>query len=160
MRNKTLGVAAAIAAIMPLSLDAAPTRQANLAVSVNVTSNCSITGGTLDFGSYVSGQKDDKNGQATISFTDCGPGTLSFKLDGGREKSIKNRRMSSGSNKLAYQLFRDNARKNVWGETDDALNVQLPQTGSDVVTVYGRIAGEQSAPQGTYTDNILVSVTF
>lgn len=72
------------------------------------------------------------------------------------------RRMSSGSNLLAYQLYRDAARSQVWGATGNAsvptptvvdLAYSVPLLGGSLtvpVTVYGRVPSGQALTVGSY----------
>src|SRR5207244_3203523 len=49
------------------------------------------------------------------------------------------RQLASGANRLRYDLYRDNARTLVWGDTGTANVLQLTGTGSaQAVSVFGR----------------------
>src|SRR5215217_8164510 len=53
-----------------------------LNVSATVLSSCALSGGTLSFGDYTSGQPNDLDVDGTINYVNCS-GTLTFALDGG-----------------------------------------------------------------------------
>lgn len=106
----------------------------------------------------------DANGAV---MTTCNAGTpYSIYLDNGNYKS--ERRMSSGSNYLPYQLYKESARTNIWntaggtGAINGSGGVSLTGTGSQQTTsVFGRIAqGTILPPPGNYTDTVIVSVTY
>ena len=121
---------------------------------------CSITGGTLDFGTYNSGQQADASAEGSISYINCAAGTLDIALDGGTSGDIQARQMANGDSTLQYQLYKNSAASQVWGTGSDALQQQLLVPGSGDIAVYGRIPGGQNAPAGTYTDTVNVTLTF
>ena len=51
--------------------------------------------------------------------------------------------MSSGTNRLNYQIYRNAVRNAIWGTGADAHGVVLIGTQSGTVTVYGRIPASQ-----------------
>lgn len=71
------------------------------------------------------------------------------------------RRMTSeAGDYLVYQVYSDDSRKTVWGNavpTGVALTgTGLPQT----LTVYGSIPSAQMVPEGDYSDQIVVTITY
>src|SRR5215207_3485123 len=66
-----------------------------LNVSATVLSACSLSGGTLNFGQYTSGQTINLDVNGTINYVNCS-GNLSFALDGGGTGNINARQMSQG----------------------------------------------------------------
>jgi spore coat protein U-like protein len=155
------GRVAAAAALSILAGGAlAGTDTDQLTVTATVQSGCALAGGSLDFGQYVSGQPANLDVTGAINFVNCAAGNLTFALDGGGSGNVNSRRMSSGSNKLNYQIFRDPARTANWATGTNAKVTQLLTTQSGKVDVYGRIPGGQTAPAGTYTDTVTVTMTF
>jgi spore coat protein U-like protein len=81
------------------------------------------------------------------------------------------RRMSSGSNTIQYQLYRDSARTLVWGATGNAsvpnplvidLAYSVPLLGGSLtqqITVYGRVPAGQALTVGSYTSNFSGTAT-
>jgi spore coat protein U-like protein len=151
-----------LAALAVISLSQ-PVRSATdtdvLTVTATVLSACSLSGGTLAFGSYASGQTENADVDGTINYVNCS-GTLTFALDGGGSGNINARQMSNGANRLSYQIYRNAARNAVWGTGADAQTQILLETRNGSVTVYGRIPGGQVVPAGTYTDTVNVTLTF
>lgn len=159
-RSLALGLIAATA----LGLDAraaTTTKKTTLGITVAVVSNCNITGGTIDFGTYTIGQTTDLVGEGGLDYTGCAGATPTVELDGGREGNVSARKMSNGANRLPYQLYADSSRKTIWGTGTAARGPStLNANGAGTLTVWGKIAGSQSVPAGTYTDTIAVTMTF
>ena len=130
-----------------------------LMVTATVLSACSLSGGTLAFGPYTSGQAANLDVTGTINYVNCS-GNLSFALDGGGSGNINARQMSSGSGRLNYQIYRNAARNAVWGTGADAQGVMLIGTQSGATSVYGRIPASQIVADGTYTDVVNITLTF
>lgn len=132
-----------------------------LTVTATVQSGCSLSGGSLDFGAYTSGQQTDLDATGKILYTSCS-GELSLALDGGASGSVSARQMRSGANRLSYQIYRNPTRSAVWGTGADVHRVTLIGTGaqSGEVTVYGRIPKGQTVPDGVYTDVLNITLTF
>jgi spore coat protein U-like protein len=128
-------------------------------VTATVLSGCALTGGTLDFGEYVSGQPDPLDAVGQISYANC-TGELVFELDGGVAGSVNDRRMSAGSDRLRYQIYRNASRTIVWGMGAEAQRVRVIGTQSGRVDVFGRIPAGQVAPAGAYTDTVNITLTF
>ncbi len=137
----------------------AGTATAQLSVTATVQTNCSVSGGTLDFGSYVTGQPDDLDAIGTITLVNCANLTVTVELDGGASGNVQSRRMANGNAQLAYQLYRDPARTQVWGQGNQAFQGQVlaPNT---TLQIFGRIPGGQNVPSGTYSDTVNVTLSF
>ena len=130
-----------------------------LTVTATVLSACSLSGGTLNFGNYTSGQTANLDVNGTINYVNCS-GSLTFTLDGGTSGNINARQMSSGTSRLSYQIYRNAARNAIWGTGADAHGVVLIGTQSGTVSVFGRIPASQVVADGTYTDTVNITLTF
>src|SRR5215218_5063809 len=105
--RRTLGLAlassaAAAAAVAAAAVPAARagTDTDQLTVTATVLSGCTLTGGSISFGQYVSGQAADLDAVGQINYANCN-GTLRFELDaGGGGGNTASRQMSQGSNRL------------------------------------------------------------
>lgn len=131
-------------------------------VTATVPNHCSISTATdLDFGT-VPGLIDshrDQTSTVTVSCTGRTPWRMS--MDDGRHAAGGQRRMrqEEGPNHVRYELYRDPARTQRWG--DGASRLQGTGTGStQTLTVYGRVQGGQAVPAGSYSDTITVTVTY
>lgn len=140
----------------------ADTDTANLNVKVTITATCnihSVSPTDVDFGSIAS-TAIDTDAAGTLS-VNCTPGTdYTIGLDDGENVSGGgDRRMIKGSDYVAYELYRDGARSQRWG---NGPSDSLAGTGSgsaQTISVYGRIASANS-PVGDYTDVVIATVTY
>lgn len=118
----------------------------------------------MDFGEVgtagATTSQTDSTGTITVTCTLGGAYTEA--LDGGLHAVAAQRRLQSGVNFLAYDLYSDPARGIVWTSATPAI----PGVGTGIATVidvYGRIAaGLPFAPDnGTpYSDTVLVTLTY
>jgi spore coat protein U-like protein len=145
----------------------------NLAVSANVAGSCTITGTTaLAFGAYDPADVNfaanlDATGSVTVR---CTRGTVaSVNLGQGLNAAAGStcvtpqRRMSDGgTERLGYALYQDAARSTVWGcdTTNDQSYTSAGPSAPTTLTVYGRIPGGQDAAPGSYSDTVVVTVSF
>jgi spore coat protein U-like protein len=161
---RSLVAAAALLLGMVLGVPAAQAQTANLQVTSSVVGQCTLTGGTLAFGTYVLGQTTAKDGQGTVSLN-CPAGiNVTINMNMGLQGGGGARNMASAGNNLTYQLYRDSARTQVWGSgTGAAGGKQVSPTvaGAQTHDVFGQIPANQS-PSGTgnYTDTVVVSLTI
>lgn len=81
-------------------------------------------------------------------------------LDNGINNNGNNRRMASGANRIAYELYRNSNRTQRWG-SNNASDVN--GTGNNAVqalTVYGRVPAQATPAPGSYADTITVTLTY
>ncbi len=133
----------------------AQTATATLTVSATVTANCTVSTSALAFGNVntLSGSNVDSTGGLAVTCTNGTAWTASAGVGAGSGASFASRRMTSGGNLLAYNLYTNAARTNVWGNgTAGTANLTGTGTGgAQNVTVYGRVgAGQTGAPAGSY----------
>jgi len=171
---KTAVAAATLSAALVAGTSArAATATANLAVSASVGSACSITGGTLTFGTY-----DPIIVNSSLGVDLLGAGTLTVQCTllgsavvtlgqgsnaaTGSTDAVPLRRMknTASNDYLDYFLYQDVTRLVVWGNTS---GTGLPYLGTGLpipVTVYGTIPKGQNVPSGTYNDTVVATLTF
>jgi spore coat protein U-like protein len=128
-------------------------------VTANIPTSCSVTAGSdLAFGDYTGTQID---ATTTVSVTCTSGGAYTVGLNDGTHFSSPNRRMlHDTADFLNYELYKEEARTNRWGNSGAEL-VDGTGTGSaQTLTVYGRLPGSQSLIAGAYTDTITVTVTY
>lgn len=142
----------------------------NLSASSTVVNNCTVSTAPVAFGDYdpVSANDAtarDATGTVTVTCTSGAAATVKLgqgaNADPGSTDAAPLRRLTDGTNFLSYQLYSDAGRTTVWGN-DGATDVDHTGTGAAVdLTVYGRIAaGQNTVPAGSYTDTVLVTVSF
>jgi spore coat protein U-like protein len=71
------------------------------------------------------------------------------------------RQMTSKANDyLVYQLYSDVSRKTIWGNSAPT-GVSFTGTGApQTLTVYGSIPSAQMVPEGDYSDQINVTISY
>lgn len=156
----------ALSAIVLTAADAsAQTASSNFQVTANVAASCTITSTDLAFGNYDplvahSATPLDANGSVTIRCTKGTNSTIGLNLGSSPTGAI--RRMSGGADFLQYQLYKEAARTNVWGDSGaDLVNPgAAPSMAPRVVTVYGRVFAGQDVSSGGYADTIQATITF
>lgn len=130
---------------------------------------CNVSASSISFGVYDPLGSQPRDSNTTIEVTCSGSNeTVSFSLlANSGYGTFANRQAHSGSVILAYNLFLDVARTQIWGDgssgtamIQDSLTItSLPV--SRTYTVYGRIPGQQSsATAATYTDDITVTMRY
>jgi len=138
------------------------TTSASFTAKASVTALCSVNAVTLDFG--TPGLLTSAVPSTSSIGVQCASGVAyNVGLDGGLHSgnSINARKMVLGANSVAYQLYRDSGRTAVWGNTVNTNTVSGTGTGSiQNLTVYGQVPAQTTPPAGTYTDTVVVSVTY
>jgi spore coat protein U-like protein len=89
-----------------------------------------------------------------------------IQLGPGEHGTLAARAMRRGSDLLRYNLYRDAARTQVWGDgtagslqVGDAYVLTIPAE-NRAYTVYGRIFSGQGVRVGAYHDRIVVTLNF
>lgn len=140
----------------------------NLEVTASVQNSCVITGGTLAFGVYdtVTGAQLDASTSISVECTTGATATIMLgqgaNADTGSTDDAPLRRLNDGgTNYLSYQLYSAANRGTVWGNTA-GTGVEYTAASADAFaeTVYGRIAGGQDVPAGSYSDTVIATVSF
>jgi spore coat protein U-like protein len=69
--------------------------------------------------------------------------------------------MASGTNQLAFQLYRNAARTQIWGQTAGTDTLGGTGTGTvATVNVYGRIPTQLTPPAGAYETQITATISY
>ncbi len=159
-----------------LSLIASPARAgtatSNMAVSMTVAANCTISAGALSFGGYdpiTANASTNLNGTAGLSVSCTGGAAGVITLGQGSNGATSSsdsaplRQASNGAGTpsfLSYALYQDTGRTTVWGNTA-GTGASYTGTGSQtLVTVYASVAAGQNVPAGSYSDTVVATVTF
>jgi len=173
-RNLRLAIVAALVAGSLGSVGSfAATDTDNLAVTASVTATCTIATTPVAFGAYdpTSGTPLNGTGAVTVLCTNGTAGyvTLGEGLNatGASTPAVPERQMAGGAaaaGRLAYFLYSEGTRTNVWGNTGTTgLNHNGDGT-STALTVYGTIPTAQNVIAGSggtaYADTVVATVTF
>jgi spore coat protein U-like protein len=143
----------------------AQTSTSTVSVSALVGKNCNITTTPVNFGSYDpvvanAASPLDGTGSVTVSCTK-GAGTR-IDLGLGSNPSGSTRRMQSGGNFLAYELYQNAGRSVAWrsGATAGQTIAVAPNKNPRTFVVYGRVPAGQDVAAGAYNDIVLATINF
>ena len=147
----------------------ADTGTSNMSVSATVEYSCSINNTPMVFGAYdgvITNASTALDATATVtSSCTSGAATLITMNAGNSAGSGSDdtpvRRMTSGrGDYLVYQVYSDVSQETVWGNTA-STGVALTGTGlPQSHIVYGSIPSAQMVPEGDYSDQIVVTITY
>ena len=70
------------------------------------------------------------------------------------------RAMTSGSHQLLYNLYLDASYVTIWGDGTAGTGTLQDSTNKNTYTIYGRIPALQNAWVGSYSDTIVVTITY
>jgi spore coat protein U-like protein len=103
----------------------------------------------------------------TCTGTGTGNGNYTLMLSTGSSAAYATRTMRNGASSLSYNLFRDSARTQIWGNGiggSVTVTGQVQMKGAPSVTVdvpiYGRIPAQTRPAAGTYSDAIIATLTI
>ncbi len=129
---------------------------------------CTVTAAAVPFGVYDTTNQAPDDGAGSISVS-CHPSEKgpTIALSAGSSGTFSSRRMTAGPGNLNYNLYTSASRTIVWGNgSGGSATVTLSTSsvggGQRVFSgaIYGRIPARQNVPSGTYSDLIMVTVTF
>ena len=82
-------------------------------------------------------------------------------MSAGSPTDAGKRALSSGAKFLDHEFYSDASRTQPWGSTSGTNTVGGTGTGSNqALSVYGRVASQSTPSPGTYTDSVVVTVTY
>lgn len=138
------------------------TASASSSATATVISVCYVSAGNLDFGTAgVLTASIDGSSRLKLQCSNGTPYNIGLNAGTGPGATVANRKMTSGGNTVGYSLYSDSARTTVWGETIGVDTVAGSGTGlSANVDVYGRVPAQITPAPATYTDTIVVTVTY
>jgi len=148
-----------------------------ITISATVRRNCLISTTPVAYGAYDpvgSNATAPLDATGTVVLTCTRGTTASIGLDGGTNSQGPVRRMGSSGGAdaaiggppsrsyLTYELYKDNSRTNVWSDNGDGMMTvpAAPSKNPRSFTVYGRVAGAQDVPVGSYADSVVATVNF
>ncbi|MCU0820513.1 MAG: spore coat U domain-containing protein [Beijerinckiaceae bacterium] len=136
-------------------------RWTTFTVSAVVPNRCLVTGNALAFGA-VNALATQVDATTNLSVT-CST-ALPFNIGMGAGLNSLGptaRRMAAGGSFINYLVYRDAARTAVWGATIGTNTFSGTGTGATVsVPVYGRVPVQTTPPPGTYSDTVVITVTY
>lgn len=153
-----------VAALAPCAAYAAGSDTDSFEVTATVLASCEVTASDLAFGSYdpVAASNLDADTSLSVTCTNGTPYYVGLSLGDGSGASMAQRRMtkSGGAQTLNYVLYQDTQRSVLWGATGADRLAGTGDGTPDTVHVYGRVPMQQAAPTGSYSDTIVVTVSW
>lgn len=141
----------------------AATKTTTFAVRLTLTADCTISASDLDFGSHgVLAANVDQTSALSVTCTANAPYQVGIDAGTTAGSSIANRLMAgTGATTVQYQIYRDSARSQVWGNTPGTDTVGGTGNGSaQAITMYGRVPTQPTPAAGTYTATVTATVNF
>lgn len=163
MRTPKLRLAA-VAAICTVPFLAGPvlaaTSTGSLTVTATVASTCSVNSPTLAFGTYNPVSASDSTTDISVTCTNTTPYTVGLDAGSGTGASVTDRKMMNGANILNYTLYSDSGRTTNWGNTAGSWMSATGDGSAQLHTVYGRVPASQFVDPGSYSDTVVITVTY
>ncbi len=131
-------------------------------VSANVLGTCTVSATDLNFGTTgILSANQDATNAISVTCSNLTPYTIG--LDDGLNGigSPTARRMVNGGASITYAIYQNAARTSPWGDTTGTNTISGTGTGSpQTYTTYGRVPAQTTPPAATYTDTVVVTVTY
>jgi spore coat protein U-like protein len=129
-------------------------------VSALVAANCNVTAQNINFGTQpVLSTNVDATGGLGVTCTSGASYTVGLN-NGLTGTGPTNRRMTLGSQSVTYGLYKDAARTLPWGNSGGELVTGTGAGALQSLPVYGRVPPQTTPSAGTYTDTVVVTVTY
>lgn len=164
MFRTLLASAAALAVLAPCAAFAAGSDTDSFQVTATVLASCDVTASDLAFGNYdpVAAANLDAETALSVTCTNGTPYNVGMSLGNGAGASMATRRMtkSGGTQTLGYVLYQDSNRSVLFGNTGTDRLAGTGNGTANTVHLYGRVPMQQAAPAGSYTDTIVVTVSW
>ena len=131
---------------------------------------CNVSATVVPFGAYdpASASATDSTGTVTVTCTVLVALGMSWtvELSKGASTTYSPRKLASGGANLNYNLYTTNARTVIWGDGSGGTSVISDSVSLSIgthnfsYTMYGRIPPLQDVKSGSYSDSIVVTVTY
>jgi spore coat protein U-like protein len=127
--------------------------------------SCTISATSVNFGNYnvFSGTNLDSTGTITYQ-CNATAANITVSLSKGLSSTYNPRQMAKGAERLSYNLYRNAARTNIWGDGTSGTAIYSranPPNNSNVnLTVYGRVPAGQDVSAGSFSDTVTAVINF
>ncbi len=144
------------------TIGSAHATSASFTVTATNATICSVSASTLNFGATGVLQSSlDAASTIVITCTNSAPYTIA--LDGGLSGATNptQRKMSQSAEQIIYGLYQNATRTLPWGNSA-GVNMAAG-TGSGLAqtyTVYGRVPAQTTPSPGTYSDTVVVTLSY
>ncbi len=131
-------------------------------VSATNATICSVYASNLNFGSTgVLRTALPATSSITVTCTNAAPYTVA--LDGGQGGATNpaQRKMTQASETITYGLYQDSGRITPWGDSVGVNTVAGTGSGlAQTFTVYGRVPAQNTPSPGTYSDTVVMTISY
>ncbi len=128
--------------------------------SANYVAACTLAVTSMNFGTMLT-LASPVDATSTVTATCSASSPYSIKLnDGMNSVGPQLRQLGLAGINVPYALYKDAARTLIWGNTPATQRDATGAGTSQAYTVYGRIPAQSTPPAGTYTDTVIVTVSF
>ncbi len=161
--SSTAGAYARFAKKTATSCDTGGTHaQSGFSVLATVVSTCNVSATNVSFGTVgLVNSNVDATSTVTAQCSISLPYTVSLNGGNAGASDPTQRKMAKASENITYGLYKDSARAQPWGNTIGTNTVAGTGTGlSQANTVYGRVPSQTTGSPGSYSDTIVVTVTY
>ena len=144
--------------------------QTTMVVTTSVAMACTVGAAALTFAAYDPTSSSDQESSAEITSNCTYGGSAKITINEGGAKTgdssaaIPIRQMANTLNgntsRLGYFLYQDSNRSVVLGNTVDTGKGFTAVQGDTFTTVFAAIPHSQAATYGSYTDTVLVTLTY
>jgi spore coat protein U-like protein len=122
--------------------------------------HCTVTTVSVAFGAYDPRAAAATDGVGSVIVSCSGnPGSSTLSSTTGQSGTYSARVMTAGSYSLSYNLYTTSSRTTQWGDGSGGTAV-LSLNSAGTYTIYGRIPALQNVGAGTYSDSIVVTLTY
>lgn len=128
---------------------------------------CTISATAVNFGTYNVFAASPLNAVGTITYRCGAPDrnvSITLSTGGSGSYAARQLRPASGTDRLDYNLYRNAARTQIWGDGTGGTSyffIANPPNNQNInLTVYGRIPASQDVTVGNYTDTVIVTINF
>lgn len=130
--------------------------------TATVQASCLVSASTLNFGSTgFLATAVDATSTVGVTCTNGSAYSIGLNAGNGSGATVSARRMTNGASTVTYSLYRDAGRTIVWGNTVGSDAASGTGTGAmQSFTVYGRVPVQTTPAVGSYSDTIVVTVTY
>lgn len=153
--------ASCIGSLMAMQGAQAATATATMNNTATVAKYCTVTTGSLAFGTYTGAANATTS--ATITATCTNTTSYSVALDAGTTtgatETARLLKAASSAATLAYSITSDAGYTTNWGTTAGA-QAGTGNGSAQTLTAYGKIASGQFVTPDSYTDTVTVTLTY
>ncbi|XBH15278.1 spore coat U domain-containing protein [Edaphobacter paludis] len=138
------------------------TATTTFSVTATVMATCQISAASINFGNYTGSLVKPGGSPLTVTCTNTTSYDLGLSAGLGAGATVTSRKMTGpASAMLDYQMFQDSAQTLNWGNTVGTDTVHGISNGStQTVYIYPQMAAGQNVAPGTYSDTVIVTVTY